>query len=68
MMFLPTDISAMEYGDRGYASERISCVTLSTTTGLSKYVTDGSESYFSRTYALQLSVKTASASAREFHR
>jgi len=53
---------------RSYSSERISCVRLSTTTGLSKYVTEGSVPYFSRTKAFQLSVYIASASAREFQR
>jgi hypothetical protein len=41
---------------------------LSTTTGLSKYTTEGSERYLSRMKARQLSVNIASASAREFQR
>src|SRR5918993_2062773 len=52
----------------GYSSDRIWFVTLSTTTGLAKYVTVGSVPYFSRTNAFQLSVYIASASAREFQR
>lgn len=42
--------------DPCYSSVRISCDRLSTTTGLSMYKIEGSQPYFSRTNALQLSV------------